>query len=74
MLPRPRAAILLPWICTRPATRCWASWAAAAWASFTGRATGIVKVHAAGDAAGLPFLVCELVVGARPLDVAANRP
>lgn len=33
---------------------------------------GILRVHAAGDAAGHPFLVCELVEGARPLDVAAR--
>jgi hypothetical protein len=28
----------------------------------------VVKVHAAGDVAGRPYLVCELIAGARPLD------
>ncbi len=32
---------------------------------------GIVKVHATGEAQGRPFMVCELVEGARPLDRAA---
>jgi hypothetical protein len=31
---------------------------------------GIVKVHAAGEADGRPYLVCELIEGARPFDVA----
>ncbi|MGE0710765.1 MAG: WD40 repeat domain-containing serine/threonine protein kinase [Planctomycetota bacterium] len=34
------------------------------------RHPGIVAVHSAGEAAGLPYLVYELVPGARPLDEA----
>ena len=34
----------------------------------------VVKVHAAGDVAGRPYLVCELIAGARPLDQGRHRP
>jgi hypothetical protein len=32
---------------------------------------GVVRVHATGELGGLPYLVCELIEGARPLDQAS---